>query len=644
MPWLVNLVLVVALAFVARAILAARHVSWVRLLVAAALGYGVGLTVGRMLVGDDAAPPWTVAEGTAVGLALQVLVTMGLVVGFELASTRPRRVRRLQPVNPVAAVRRRVGIAGRGLEIARVAGRHGLGALSARRASPADRARELRGAIEDLGGVYVKLGQLLATRPDLMAPEMLAELGRLHSSAVPLTTAEVDGVLRADLGDPDAVFRSIDPEPLGSASIAQAHAAELRDGTAVVVKVQRPGLPARVDQDLAILDGVARAAQRRGLVAPTYRVTDVVDEFAATLRSELDFRNEAAHVAAIADSVAGFDLIRTPHVHPEHTTARVLVMERLHGRPLADSPRPEGGHALADALCRSQVQAMLRGDRFHGDPHPGNVLLLEDGRLGLIDLGMTGRLDAFGRAFVLEALAAVHLQDPALMYEALVTAGSVDPAGDRDQVERALAAFMATYDRGAMLSTAAMTDLLTVTAELGIALPAQAALMLRALATLVGTLETLDPGYPVVDRLAEAAGLEIRTRLTPSSASQLAQKELAALLPVLRRLPGHVDRIATQLERGHLTARVSLLGDPSDVRVLERLLDKVLLTVLGLGTVGLSIMLVQTSTGPLLGDGLYLTQLLGWSGMFAGTALVLRSLLGVLRPSAPDAALGGPRT
>jgi ubiquinone biosynthesis protein len=332
--------------------------------------------------------------------------------------------------------------------------------------------------------------------------------------------------------------------------------------------------------------------------------------------------------------VADVDEIRVPAVLDQYTTPRVLVMERLHGRPVsecADEPIADAT-ALADALCDSQLRAMMRGQRFHGDPHPGNVLLLDDGRLGLIDFGMTGKLDSFGRAFVVELLVAIRLRDPALMYEALVTGGAVDLGENREQIERALAAFMAAHLGSSMISADAMTELLRLTAELGIALPDQASVMFRAIATLVGTLETLRPDYPFVDRVSQAAGVEVRAGMMPASVGELLQREATTLAPFVRRLPRHVDRLATQLERGQLTTRVSLLSTPSDVRVLERLLNKALLVVLGLGTVGLAVLLIRTETGPVFGErDFYLTQLLGWVALFFGAVLVLRSLLDVLR-------------
>jgi ubiquinone biosynthesis protein len=645
---LLNLALVVVFAFLARALLNARQVSWVRLLVASFIGAGVGLVMAVLIFEGpsfnlDPSDPLTTTEtleifGTAA--LLQIPITMGIVVGFQMLSNRPKRKRQLRPLNPIAAIGRRFSIARRGVEVATVSSRHGLGAVAGRARNaddPGELAGQMREAIEDLGGVYVKLGQLLATRPDLLPPEAIDELGRLHSSATPLTMAQINGVLADELGDPDAVFGSFDADPLGSASIAQAHAAELADGTPVVVKVQRPGLGSDVERDLAILDWVARNAERRSETARTYGAHQLTDDFAAALREELDFQNEARHVAGMEASVADYPDIVVPHVFEDYTTARVLVMERMHGRPLADlgpGTPVDRGFELADALLQSQIRAMLRGDRFHGDPHQGNVLLLEDGRLGLIDFGMTGKLDAYGRSFVLELLAALRLEDPALMYEALITGGSVDASADRDLVERALAGFMAKYSGPDMLSPGAVSDLLSLTAQLGISFPGDAAVMFRAMATLMGTLEALSPDFPLVDRVIAAAGGELQERVMPTSLNEYLQREGASLVPVARRLPRHLDLIATQLGRGHLTTRVSLFSTPEDVGVMERLLNKVLLTVISLGVLTASVVLMNTEAGPVIEtSGFYLSELFGWVGLFAGTVLVLRVLLDALRPT-----------
>jgi ubiquinone biosynthesis protein len=645
---LLNFAVVVAFAFLARALLNARQVSWVRLLIASAIGGTLGLILSVIIFEGpsfdvDPSQPFTTTESLEIfGTAalLQIPITMGLVVGFQLLSNRPRRKRKLRPLNPIAAIGRRFSIARRGVEVATVSSRHGLGAVAGRARNtddPGQLARQMREAIEELGGVYVKLGQLLATRPDLLPEEAIEELGRLHSSATPLTVEQVRTVLAAELGDPDAAFAAFDTDPLGSASIAQAHSATLTDGTQVVVKVQRPGLGSDVERDLAILDWVARNAERRSATARTYGARQLTDDFGAALREELDFHNEARHVADMEASVKDYPDVVVPHVFQDFTTDRILVMERLRGRPLADlapGTSVDRGYDLADALLQSQIRAMLRGDRFHGDPHPGNVLLLEDGRLGLIDFGMTGKLDAYGTSFVLELLAALRLEDPALMYEALITGGSVDAPGERDLVERAMAGFMAKYSGPDMLSAQAVSDLLSLTAAMGISFPSDAAVMFRAMATLMGTLETLAPGFPLVDRVIAAAGGELQERVMPSSVNEYIQREGASLVPLARRLPRHLDLVATQLGRGHLTTRVSLFSTPQDVGVMERFINRILLTVISLGVLAVSVALITTEAGPEIETSeFHLSELFGWVGLFAGTVLVLRVLLEALRPT-----------
>lgn len=646
MGLLLNLLILIGFAFLARGLLGARNVTWLRVIVAALIAEAISFLVAVLIVVGysdldtlDASETQTL-EVIGVAALFEIPITMGIVVAFELVSSRPRRPRRLRPVNPVHALRRRVGLLRRGTQVTRVATRHGFGAVAGRRnrdVDPAAQARELRLAIEELGGVYIKLGQLLATRPDLLPPEAITELRSLTSSTTPLPFPVIEEVLRSELGDPSTIFATIEPEPLGSASIAQAHAATLLDGSAVVIKVQRPGLEDEVERDLAILDWATRNLEKRSARARTYGARQLADEFAQSMTVEMDFRNEAIQVESMKAALTGFGDIAVPEVFDGLTTSRVLVMERLLGTPLGALPTDAAipnREQLASDLARSQLSAMLNGGRFHGDPHPGNVLLLHDGGLGLIDFGMTGRLDTFGRAFVMELLAGIHLEEPSLVYEALLVGGSVDAGTDREELERSIASFMAAHTGSDMLSEQSIMELMTMAAELGAAFPRDAAVMLRAVATLIGTLDILQHPYPLVEQFTEIAGDELQSHARPQSLRELAQREVATLAPFVKRLPRHVDRIASQIERGELRANLSVFSSERDVAVLERLLNRALLTVIGLGILALSVLLVQTESGPTVAvSGFYLTQLLGWTGLFAGTALTLRALLDVLRPA-----------
>lgn len=489
--------------------------------------------------------------------------------------------------------------------------------------------------------MFIKLGQLLATRPDLVPPDAQVELGRLHSSALPLSRETVEGLITAELGRPvGEVFEEVDWEPLGSASIAQAHTGRLLDGSPVVIKVRRPALADVVARDLAITRWLARTAASRTAWGEALDVVGLANEFGETLEAELDFRLEARSIQEVAEASEDEELVHVPRIFGHLTASGLLVMERLEGTPLSQIPPPEAEAArrLADALTKSQVGAMMNGERFHGDPHPGNILLLDDGRLGLIDLGISGRLDAFERAAVFQMLVSIRLEQPTLLYESMVSIGAVDPAvHDPDETERAFARFMAAYLGPGLPPPAALTDLMRLTTELGLRLPRSTMAMFRALATLTGTLEHLSPDYPVIDVIADLGGDEFRRRMMPESAVEYIQQEWAQLAPLASRFPRHVDRIATMLEHGRLSGRVRLFSEAEDRHFFQSMLNRLLLTFLSIGVGVVSVMLLDLQDErvfALFGDvGLY--EVLGWIGLFIAVSLLLRVLLQVLRTEAP---------
>lgn len=647
-----NLVLMLAFAWIVRGLLSARELTWPRTLLAVMIGTVVGATLAGLLViditqlSDPAAVDVDMGELLALALPFQLVATMVAVVALELFSSRPPRSRDLRPIRPWRAVTRRMQITARLIQVTRIVSRHGLAPLLGLRRgdvdtrSPAEVARRARSALEEAGGMFVKLGQLLATRPDLLPSDALEELGRLHAAARPLPRAVVETEIARELGKPLAeVFAEIDWNPLGSASIAQVHTARLHDGDSVVVKIRRPGLEDVVERDLAIALWFARLAERRTAWGRAYAVTALAEEFATALRGELDLLLESRNASEIAATFADQQRVRVPHVHETYTTARLLVMDRLDGEPLSTLGRNHGledARSFADELCASQVRAMLQGDRFHADPHPGNVMVLQDGNLGLIDFGATGKLDVFERTSMLQMLVAIRLQEPSLLYESLVAVGAVSAARPPDEIERALARFLAAHLGPGLPPAQALTELLRLTTRLGIRLPPQASSMFRALATLAGTLEHLVPAYPLIDHVAELGGAQVREQMAPASIGEFAQREWAQLGPMLRRAPRHLDRIATMVEHGTVTGRLRLFSDVDDVRVVDRWINRMVLTVLALGVSLLSVVMLGTTTGPVIaGTEVRLLEVLGWIGLFAGTVLVLRALLDVLRDELP---------
>lgn len=643
-----NLVILIVFAWVARSLLGARELTWRRTILATLIGLLLGaIGAAALLVRDLNNFDDFESIRTDFYLLLVVLAvpaTMAVMVFLELMfSTSPKRVATRRRFRPFRTLRRWFRMWRRGFQVTRIAARHGVapllglrrGETSAR--TPAEIARRTRLSLEEAGGMFVKLGQLLVTRPDLLPPEALAELGLLHADVPPIPDTQVRALVLEETGRPvNEVFSDITWEPLGSASIGQAHAARLIDGREVVVKVRRPGLEEQVDTDLAIVRWLAGIAERRTGWGKAYNVRDLASEFSNTLRAELHFSGEARHATDMAEACAEDPLIQIPAIIESLTTDRMLVMDRLFGIPLAKphdvTGSPEDRRRLADALCRSQVGAMLRGRRFHGDPHPGNVLVLDNGSLGLVDFGITGRLDRYERTAVFETLLSMRLEQPSLLYDALMTVGAIEAEHDPNEVERELAQFLTSLAGSGVPGPDALTDLLRLTTRLEMRLPPSTTTMFRAFATLAGTLETLSPGYPILEVTAEIGGAEMKERVQPSSASEFVMQEWAEFGPVFRRAPRHLDHIARLAEHGRLTGRIRLFAFPEEVQVLERLLNRVILTLLTIGLGGISVALLTSEGGPeVAGIQVRVFELLGWATAAFATLLLLRILLGVLR-------------
>ena len=411
--------------------------SWSALVIGAALTLLLFAFVVRRLIGVRVPVPRTLAAGVVAVLVFSPVVTamiggpgfprkgsvrpalwfviLGVVIALlagmvflVIAEALVPSGSVPGPVYVLRAARGRMGRAGRYGQISRILARRGLlpyarGGRRSELATPEGRARlarSVRLAMEDGGVTFVKLGQVLSTRRDLLPAEFTGELSRLQDDAAGVPWPAVEQVLRSELGaEVSEVFASFDRTPIAAASIAQVHAATLMSGARVVVKVRRPDVSQTVDRDLDITRRLAARLERSTSWGRAVGAAGLAAGFAAALREELDLRVEAANmtsVAAAPDS-RGSDGIAIPVPYQPLCTARVLVMERLDGRPLAaiDPGTPAGVRAalarsLLDCLLR---QVMLEGT-FHADPHPGNVLLLADGRLGLLDFGSVGRIDA----------------------------------------------------------------------------------------------------------------------------------------------------------------------------------------------------------------------------------------------------------
>jgi ubiquinone biosynthesis protein len=609
------------------------------------MGWVVGAVVS-LWIAADAHPA---SDGFARNLFLfSLLGTMAAAVWLEFLA-RPGIVMRaqtgLQSVpHPVRSLRRRGRRVQRYAEITRIAVRNGLGAsLGLGRKDDVEAStsrppvRRLRLALEECGGMFVKLGQVMSTRTDLISPQAAAELGMLQDHVRPAPRAAIAEMLEEELEVPvDDVFRGFDWQPVAAASIGQVYRAQLPDGSPVVVKVQRPGIDESVRVDLSVLEELGRVVQARTTWGREYRIEDLVAEFSARLREELDYRTEARNAHAIAATMPADAHIRVPIVYDELSTSRVLVMEWLDGASVREvdwsGVRVADRVKLADALLRTFLEQMLQEGVFHADPHPGNVMLLADGHLALIDFGAAGRLDPVQQAALRDLMAGVSRRDADAVVQAVLQVASLRRGVDVNDFERALARFMAQHlAPGSQPDAAMFNAMLRLMFDYGISMPAEWSTFFRALIVLEGTLTTIAPGYSVIDAAESIAAKWVRSLINPSSMQQAVRDELLRTVQMLRRLPRHLDRAFTSIVRDGLRVRVSHFSDEHDERVVVRMVNRVVLAVLS-GAIGLvSVGLIAIDGGPAFSDSTSLFRVFGYFGLFCATVLAMRVIVAVLR-------------
>jgi ubiquinone biosynthesis protein len=412
------------------------------------------------------------------------------------------------------------------------------------------------------------------------------------------------------------------------------HAATLASGEQVVLKVQRAGIGPVVERDLDIVDRLAGTLVTTTSWARAMGVRELADGFALALREELDFRVEAANMAAVGATAR--DVV-IPVAHRDLCTRRLLVMQRLDGVPLtAAGPevaaRGLDPYALARTLLDTLLRQVVLDGVFHADPHPGNVLLLADGRLGLLDFGSVGRLDLAVRAALQQLLLAVDRGDPVAVSDALLEIVPRPDEIDAAALERAVGVVLARHlGPGGSAGMRMFADLVRIVAGFGLAVPPAVAAVFRALATGEGTLTALAPGFDVVAEARRFATERLAEQWRTASPRRLATDELVTLLPMLRRVPRRLDRILAAAEGGRLAVNVRLFADERDRRYATGLVQQLLLTVLG-ATAGLmAVLLLGAPGGPVVTPRLGLYQLLGYFLLVISSVLVLRVLVLIFR-------------
>ncbi|QOR72891.1 phosphotransferase [Ruania alkalisoli] len=623
----------------------------------------IGGAAGPALLGALLPPPSPGADLLTLVLYTVLMAAVALVVAmFALAviemlipdGSLPG------PVTAARSLRGRMRRSGRYVRLLRIVVRHGLVRFLRGRSHRAVRtqeerhalARSLRRALEDGGVTFVKLGQQLSTRRDLLPPEITAELARLQDDAAQLEWGVVEQAIESELGQPwREVFASVDPVPVAAASIAQVHAATTPDGDAVVVKVQRPGIAEQVARDVEILRHLATTLTARAAWAADLGLADLVEGFATALTEELDFRIERDNLQAVAAGLAesGAEDVVTATVWQNLCTRRLLVMGRLEGVPLGEASGlltalgASRRQHLASELLRVVLDQVTRQGVFHVDLHPGNLLVRSDGTLGMLDLGSVGRLGSQSRSGVARLLAALGTGDSVAATDALLEVVERPDRVNERVLEQELGEILLRFAPPVATGTAstathptpaapaniagAVAALFRLLARHRLGIPPQLAAAFRAIATLEGTLDLICPGFDLVGGAREASRARLQADLDPAQLRRRAESELVTALPVLRRLPRRLDRIADAAEHGRLQVNARLLAHPEDRRFVTRLWHQALLTILA-ATAGLmATVLYLVAPGPMVTDEVGLFHVIATALLAGSVILVLRLLV-----------------
>jgi ubiquinone biosynthesis protein len=448
--------------------------------------------------------------------------------------------------------------------------------------------RRLRIVLEELGPTFVKLGQVLSTRPDLLPPDYVAELARLRDDVPPGPWEPVRTQIEEELGAPlEDLFASFDPEPLAAASLAQVHPATLLDGTAVVVKVQRPGIREVIETDLEILFDVTRLLQVRTPLGAIYDLPGIAEEFAATLRAELDFYREGHNADRFRANFAGETYLHIPAVHWDLTTRRVLVLERIHGVRIDEvEALDEAGHdreRVALHATRMVVKEILEDGFFHADPHPGNFVVMDDEVIGAMDFGMVGYLSRRDRTDLIRLYVYAVQLDEVGVVDQLIRMGMVGGQVDEDGLRRDVGRLLRKYQGlplKAIRAGEVLQEAMPVAFRHRLRLPAELWLVGKTMAMMEGVGLKL---YPDFDPFAVSEPFVRRFVLQLASPREWGPSLLRGASDwglLMRLLPRVGARLLTQAERGELEVTLRHKELEQALGRLDRLANRISLSLL----------------------------------------------------------------
>ncbi len=531
---------------------------------------------------------------------------------------------------------------GRLSEIGRVATRHGFGYVVERRRRtteedrPSDRGRRLREMLDELGPTFVKFGQLLSTRPDVVPLDIVAELRKLQDDVSPVPFVAIEQVIETELGlTVERAFLSFDEAPIAAASIGQVHRATLPTGEEVVVKVQRPNAPRQIESDLALMRSAARFVRDRVRALDFIDAEGLVDEFGRAIREELDYLHEARNAEVFWRNFGEDERVVIPKVTRRYTTGRILTLDRLDGVQLRDldvaGRTGEQRRELAYRMTDVWMTMIFRHGFFHGDPHPANILVLEDGRLGLVDFGLAGSLSDEDMTRLTRLFIDAATENVSALPRRLSELGVRFPKEREREFAAALEDLYYRY-YGARVSEIDPIEVIREAFDLiytmNLRLPTRFVTLDKAIATLGAVGVELYPDFNVFEVAKPYARGLMAERFSPRRVSLRLQKEARELAGIARELPYQIHDLLEEFRDGTFEVKLKNPGVDDLARHVDRGANRlsVSLVVVG-GLIGSSLIGIFANSGPHV-LGLHLLSVVGF---FLSGALGAWLLWGIIR-------------
>ena len=515
---------------------------------------------------------------------------------------------------------------GRLSEIAQVAVRHGFGyAVDGRKAGdPAvegtARGRHLREMLDELGPTFVKFGQLLSTRPDIVPPDIIAELRGLQDDVRQFPYADVEKTIREELGQPiERLFTEFEVEPLAAASIGQVHRATLPNGRRVVVKVQRPNAPRQIEADLSLMYQAARLVKERIRALDFIDANEIVDEFARSIRQELDYRLEARNADSFHKDFAGHPHVAVPRVYWSYTRSRVLTLEYLDGVQLADLDLEHWSldqrRRLAYLVAETWMTMIFRNGFFHADPHPANILILSPGRIGLVDFGLAGKLTDDDMSKLTRLFIDAASENIEALPKRLAELGVRYPKEREEQFVSELRELYYRY-YGASLREIdpiqVIREAFSLIYTMNLRLPTRFVMLDKAMATLGSVGIELYPDFNVFEVAKPYARDLMLERFTPRRMASRARREGWKLTQMAVELPYQLHDTLEQVRDGQIEVGFVHKGLDDLLAKLDTLFNRLViaLVVTG-GLIGSSLIGIFAKNGPHI-LGLHVVSVLGF--------------------------------